>query len=41
MSTLHLGQGAGGADGVIDVTILGHHPTDTKIVWGGPPGRDQ
>lgn len=40
-STLHLGEGAGGASGVIHVTILGHDPADTKIVWGGPAGRDQ
>ncbi|MBV9328285.1 MAG: hypothetical protein JO352_31605 [Chloroflexi bacterium] len=40
-STLHLGQGAGGADGVHDVTILGQSPADTRIVWGGPAGRDQ
>src|SRR5215475_8668828 len=29
-ATLHLGQGAGGADGVHDVTILGHDPADTR-----------
>jgi hypothetical protein len=40
-STLHLGQGAGGLDGVHDVTILGHSPDDTRIVWAGPGGRDQ
>jgi hypothetical protein len=40
-STLRLGQGAGGADGVHDVTIVGHAPSDTRIVWAGPGGRDQ
>ena len=40
-STLRLGQGAGSADGVHDVTILGHAPSDTRIVWAGPGGRDQ
>ena len=40
-ATLHLGQGAGGADGVHDVTILGHDPADTRMVWAGANGRDQ
>jgi hypothetical protein len=40
-ATLHLGQGAGGADGVHDVTIFGHAPDDTRIVWAGPAGRDE
>lgn len=38
---LRLGRGAGGADGVKSVTILGHDPSDTKIVWAGAAGRDQ
>src|SRR4030081_1772900 len=37
-STLHLGQGAGGADGVQNVTFIGHDPADTRIVWAGPAG---
>jgi hypothetical protein len=37
-STLHLGQGAGGSDGVQNITLLGHDPADTRIVWGGPAG---
>jgi hypothetical protein len=41
MSTLHLGQGAGGPDGVLRVTILGHDPADTKIQWAGPSGMWQ
>ncbi len=40
-ATLHLGQGAGGADGVHDITIVGHDPGDTRIVWAGASGRDQ
>ena len=40
-STLHLGQGPGGADGVTRVTILGHGPADTKIQWAGPSGMWQ
>ncbi len=37
-STLHLGQRAGGADGVQNVTFIGHDPADTRIVWAGPSG---
>ncbi|MBV9174611.1 MAG: hypothetical protein JOZ81_31505 [Chloroflexi bacterium] len=40
-STLHLGHGAGGQVGVKYITLLGHDPADTKIVWGGPSGTDQ
>src|SRR6266851_3133605 len=40
-STLHLGQGAGGADGVQNVTLIGHDPADTRIVWAGPAGMWQ
>jgi len=36
--TLRLGQGAGGAEGVQNVTILGHDPASTRIVWAGPEG---
>src|SRR5262249_59999232 len=35
-STLRLGRGAGGQDGGMHVAILGHHPSDTRIVWAGP-----
>jgi len=40
-ATLRLGQGAGGTDGVQNVTILGHHPSDTRIQWAGPGGMWQ
>jgi hypothetical protein len=40
-STLHLGRGAGGNTGVKSVTILGHDPSDTRIVWAGPAGKWQ
>jgi hypothetical protein len=40
-ATLHLGQGAGGSDGVQNVTFLGHDPADTRIVWAGPAGMWQ
>jgi len=40
-STLHFGQGAGGSDGVQNVTLLGHDPSDTRIVWAGPAGMWQ
>src|SRR5258708_3846974 len=38
-TTLRLGQGAGSqAGGVQNVTVLGHDPSDTKILWAGPAG---
>jgi hypothetical protein len=37
--TLHLGQDAGRPRGVQSVTILGHDPGDTSIVWAGPAGK--
>ena len=40
-STLHLGQNAGGAQGVQNVTLLGHDPADTKILWAGAAGMWQ
>jgi hypothetical protein len=39
--TLRLGQGAGGADGIQNVTVLGHDPADTRIVWAGAAGTWQ
>ena len=40
-ATLHFGQGAGGTAGVQNVTLLGHDPADTRIVWAGPSGMWQ
>jgi hypothetical protein len=37
-ATLHLGQGAGGSGGVQNVSVLGHDPHDTTILWAGPVG---
>ncbi len=35
-STLRLGQGAGAPGGVQNVSVLGHDPADTTILWAGP-----
>ena len=37
-STLRLGQGAGATGGVHYVSMLGHDPADTTILWAGPRG---
>lgn len=37
-STLRLGQGAGATGGVENVSLLGHDPSDTTILWAGSPG---
>jgi hypothetical protein len=40
-STLRLGQGAGGSEGLLGITILGHSPATTKILWAGLAGSGQ
>ncbi|MDQ6675201.1 MAG: hypothetical protein M3069_31445, partial [Chloroflexota bacterium] len=37
-ATLRLGQGVGATGGVKNVSLLGHDPSDTTILWGGPAG---
>ena len=37
-ATLRLGQGAGATGGVQNVSVLGHDPADTTILWAGPRG---